>query len=189
MGVQEGRRGRRARRGGLGRGKRTGGAPNGSWPGFEAIKRNRSHVMVDNCWICRIAHRSGTAHIVREDNRLLAFLDRGPVRVGHTLIVSKEHFPYFDEAPAEVVSSIVLLGQKLAVAMKRLYRVPLVAFLFTGSDIAHIRAHVVPMWEKTDVTSRRYITEVRLTFQPLPCPPENELAATAAALREALASG
>ena len=144
--------------------------------------------MTGDCWICRIARNGGAAaHIVYEDDRLIAFLDRGPIRSGHTQIVSKEHFPYFDDAPAEVVSSIVLLGQKLAVVMKQLYRVPRVAFLFTGGDIAHVHAHVVPMVEKTDITSRRYIAEERLTFQSLPCPPENEMAETAAALREALA--
>ena len=33
-----------------------------------------------------------------------------------------------------------------------------VAFLFTGGDVAHVHAHVVPMQEKTDITSARYIT-------------------------------
>ena len=145
--------------------------------------------MADNCWICRIARDSASAHIVHEDDHLLAFLDRGPIRAGHTLIVSKEHFPYFDATPAEVVSSIVLLGQKLAVAMKRLYPVPRVAFLFTGGDIAHVHAHVVPMWEGTDITSRRYILEDQVTLRAPPCPPETELIATAAELRLALAGG
>jgi histidine triad (HIT) family protein len=145
--------------------------------------------MADDCWICRIAQGSAVAHVVREDDRLLAFLDRGPIRAGHTQIVSKQHFPYFDEAPAEIISSIVLLGQKLAVAMKRIYHVPRVAFLFTGGDIAHVHAHVLPMWEKTDITSRRYILEEQLTFRSLPCQPENELIATAAELRQALARG
>jgi len=40
----------------------------------------------------------------------------------------------------------------------------------------------------THITSRRYILEERLTFQQLPRPPENELIATAATLRKALAS-
>ena len=72
--------------------------------------------MADDCWICKPAHDGSEVHILPEDSRLLAFLDRGPIRAGHTQIVSKEHFPYLDEAPAEVVSSIVLLGQRLAVA-------------------------------------------------------------------------
>jgi hypothetical protein len=54
--------------------------------------------------------------------------------------------------------------------MKALYGVPRVAFLFTGGDHAH--AHVVPMHEKTDITSQRYIAEEKLTFAacrvPLP---------------------
>jgi len=49
------------------------------------------------------------------------------------------------------VASIAVVGQKLAAVMKRLYRVPRVALLFTGGDVAHVHAHVVPMHEKTDI--------------------------------------
>jgi histidine triad (HIT) family protein len=41
--------------------------------------------------------------------------------------------------------------------MKEVYGVERVAFLFTGGDVAHVHAHVVPMHHKTDVTSARYI--------------------------------
>jgi histidine triad (HIT) family protein len=30
----------------------------------------------------------------------VAFLDRGPIRTGHVQIIPRDHFPYFDEAPA-----------------------------------------------------------------------------------------
>jgi histidine triad (HIT) family protein len=59
--------------------------------------------------------------------------------------------------------------------MKNIYRVPRVAFLFTGGDIAHAHAHVVPMHEVTDITSRRYIVENQLTFCPPPCASPEEL--------------
>ena len=71
----------------------------------------------------------------------------------------KAHFPYFDDLPGDLASSIVVLGQKLATAMKRLYAVQRAAFLFTGGDVAHVHAHVVPMHRRTDITSRRYIAE------------------------------
>ena len=142
--------------------------------------------MSDECVLCRIAKREFTAHVIHEDDRLLAFLDRGAIRPGHTQIIPKEHFPYFDDAPADVVASIVLLGQKIAAGMKRLYAVPRVAFLFTGGDIPHVHAHVVPMHEKTDITSRRYIVEEKVTFRGLPPTAEKDLAATAADLRQAL---
>src|SRR5215211_3225241 len=138
-----------------------------------------AELMSESCPFCRIAERRLKAHVVYEDDRLLAFLDRGPIRPGHTQIMPKAHFPCFDEAPVDLVASIVGVGQQLATAMKRLYRVPRVAFLFTGGDIAHAHAHVVPMHEKSDITSRRYIVEGAVTFRAMPRAPEPELADTA----------
>ena len=143
--------------------------------------------MTTDCVFCRIARREIVAHIVHEDDRLIAFLDRGPIRPGHTQIVPRDHFPYFDEAPSDVICAIAHMGQKIARALKRLYRVPRVAFLFSGADIAHVHAHVVPMLEKTDITSRRYIVEDAVTFRAMPQASDVELASSAEALRMALA--
>lgn len=143
--------------------------------------------MTADCVFCRIARREIAAHIVHEDDRLVAFLDGGPIRPGHTQIVPRDHFPCFDEAPSDVVCAIAHTAQKIAKALKRLYRVPRVAFFFTGADIAHVHAHVVPMLEKTDITSRRYIVEDSVTFRAMPQASEAELASSGEALRAALA--
>jgi histidine triad (HIT) family protein len=155
--------------------------------GLREARGVRTDAMTADCIFCRIARHEIAAHIVHEDNRLIAFLDRGPIRPGHTQIVPRDHFPYFDEAPAAIVSSMTLLGQEIAAALKRQYRVPRVAFLFTGGDIAHVHAHVVPMHEKTDITSRRYIVEDTVTFRGMPQAADTELASVAEALRKALA--
>jgi histidine triad (HIT) family protein len=141
--------------------------------------------MTDPCVFCRIAKREFAAHVIHEDERILAFLDRGAIRPGHTQIIPKEHYAYFDDTPAEIITSIVLVAQQLATAMKQLYSVPRVAFLFTGGDVAHVHAHVVPMQEDTDITSRRYIEEENLTFRPLQPTPDVELAQTTIELRRA----
>jgi histidine triad (HIT) family protein len=143
--------------------------------------------MSPQCLFCRIGQREVAAHIVYEDERLIAFLDRGPIRPGHTQIMPRQHFAYFDDAPAELLAGIVTVGQQLARAMKQTLRVPRVAFLFTGGDIAHVHAHAVPIHEETDITSRRYIVEDNVTFRGLPSPSDRELARTAADLRRALA--
>ena len=143
--------------------------------------------MSPQCLFCRIGQREIEAHIVYEDERLIAFLDRGPIRPGHTQIMPRQHFPYFDDAPADLLAGIVTVGQQLARAMKQTLRVPRVAFLFTGGDIAHVHAHAVPIHEETDITSRRYIVEDNVTFRGLPSPSDRELARTAADLRRALA--
>jgi histidine triad (HIT) family protein len=143
--------------------------------------------MTTECLFCQISQREVAAHIVYEDERLLAFLERGPIRPGHTQIVPREHFPYFDDAPADLLAAIVTVGQKLARAMKKTLHVPRVAFLFTGGDIAHVHAHAVPIHDETDITSRRYIVEETVTFRCLPCANDRELARTAADLRRAMA--
>jgi histidine triad (HIT) family protein len=141
--------------------------------------------MANECLFCRIAMHEIDAHVVYEDELVLAFLDICPIRAGHTQIASKQHFPYFDDTPFDIVSSIVIVGQKLASAMKRVYRVPRVAFLFTGGDIPHVHAHVVPMHHETDITSGRYIVEKTVTFRSAPRVSDVDLARCASELRQA----
>jgi histidine triad (HIT) family protein len=140
------------------------------------------------CLFCRIATRAVAAHVVHEEPHVVAFLDIHPIRPGHVLIMPKQHFAYFEDMPSGIAASVLGLGQKLARAMKGIYRVPQVGFLFTGSDIAHVHAHVVPMREKTDLTSRQYIAEQTLTFRETPRMSDRELAETAAELGAALQS-
>jgi len=138
------------------------------------------------CLFCDIAQGRIGATVVLESDRLLAFLDIHPIRRGHVQIIPREHFICFDDLPTDVASEIVAVGQAIARVQKRLYKVDRVAFLFTGGDVAHAHAHVVPMVEKTDITSRRYIQEATLTFASTPRVSERDLEAVAAELRDAL---
>lgn len=138
------------------------------------------------CPFCRIARREIPAHIIYEDDYLVAFLDTGPIRPGHVQIIPRDHYPTFDELTAELASRIIILGQKLARILKANWEVTRAAFLFTGGDIAHAHAHVVPMVAATDITSRRYIAEEEITFRPIARASEDELGRVAFILREAL---
>ena len=141
-----------------------------------------------DCLFCRIVAGDVRSHVVYQDETLLAILDNCPIRPGHTLIVPKTHIPYFDDAPPEVATAIVLLGQKLAVALKQLYNVERVSFVCTGGDFSHLHAHVVPMHEKADITSRRYIVDDNITFRDLPPMANEELAKTALDVAKAMKS-
>jgi len=141
-----------------------------------------------SCLFCRIARGELTAHPVHEGERIFAFLDICPIRPGHLQIVPRAHYAYFDDLPADLAAEIVQLGQKLAAALKRTYGVKRVAFLFTGGDVPHAHAHVVPLVSPVDITSRRYIAEPKLTFRSTPRIADEELSATAATLRSQLAT-
>jgi histidine triad (HIT) family protein len=105
------------------------------------------------------------------------------VRPGHTLIIPKQHYPYYEDMPADLAGTILNLGQKLGRHMKRLYGVDRVGFAFTGIHVAHAHAHVIPMHHPQDVTSTQYIEQQDLTFKMPPQAAPDALAATAAQLR------
>ncbi|HEY4216857.1 MAG TPA: HIT family protein [Gemmatimonadaceae bacterium] len=110
-----------------------------------------------DCPFCGIAAQPNLAVPLYEDPDLVAFLDRGAIRPGHTQIITRQHVPTFDMLPPRLLNKLTGLGQQLARRMKEVYHVDRVAFLFTGGDVAHVHAHVVPMHAKTDITSARYI--------------------------------
>ena len=139
-----------------------------------------------NCVFCRIASGEIAAHLVHQDEMTVAFLDTHLIRPGHIQVIPREHHTYFDDMPVATAAHVVQIGQCVAIALKRVYGVPRVAFLFTGGDVSHAHAHFLPMHENTDVTWRRYIAEEHLTFQPLPTAPAEELAIIAEQLRSAL---
>lgn len=88
---------------------------------------------------------------------MVAFLDRSPIRGGHAQIITRDHVPTFEQLAPATAMRLLTLGQALARRMKVVYGVERVAFLFTGGDVAHVHAHVVPMHEGTDITSARYL--------------------------------
>ncbi|WP_173510097.1 HIT family protein [Sinorhizobium psoraleae] len=138
------------------------------------------------CPFCEMAQGRIRPSTIFESDRLLAFLDIYPIRRGHVQIIPRDHFIHFGDLPGDLAGEITALGQKIARAQKRIYRVERVAFLFTGGDIPHVHAHVVPMVEKTDITSRRYIKEETLTFAATPRATMDELSVVANELTSAL---
>ena len=142
--------------------------------------------MVTDCVFCRIAAGREPAEVICRDELVMVLTDICPIRPGHLLIIPHTHHPYFDDLPPTTASRIIHPAQRLAKAMKPLFGVPRVAFVFTGADHPHAHAHVVPTHDRTDVTSRRYIAEDKLTFRPAPRATAEELAGTASMIRSAL---
>ena len=79
------------------------------------------------------------------------------MRPGHTVIVPRSHVETFEQLAAPLANRILAVGQQLARRMKELYKVERVAFFFTGTDVAHAHAHVVPMHEKSDITTSQQL--------------------------------
>jgi len=108
------------------------------------------------CLFCRIVSKEVESVIVHEDDQAVIFLDIAPVRPGHAQVVPRAHFESFDELPPALLAHVMDLAQQLARRMKDVYGVPRVGLVFSGGDVAHAHAHVIPMHRKGDITSARY---------------------------------
>jgi histidine triad (HIT) family protein len=139
-----------------------------------------------NCLFCRIARQEMPSRIVHENEHVVAFLDIRPIRPGHVLVVPRAHYAYFDDLPADVMQQLMGVAQRLAPALRSSFAVERVGLLFTGVDIAHAHAHLVPMVDTTDLTSPRYIEEQQLTFRPAPLADAAQLDQSADLIRRAL---
>ena len=140
--------------------------------------------MSDTCLFCRIAAGESPAHIVHQDDEVVAFLDLHPIRPGHTLVIPKAHHVWFEDIPGPLAARVMDCSQILARRMKRLYRVERVAMFFTGIHVPHAHAHVVPMHEVHDVTSQAYLCEGLAGFSPPPSLPQDHMAAIARELSQ-----
>lgn len=141
----------------------------------------------ESCLFCGITAGSIPSYRIAESENLLAFLDIAPIRPGHVLIVPRAHHAYFDDLSPELAAEVVQLGQRVAKALKTIYGVGRVAFMFTGNDFAHAHAHLIPMVSSDDVTSRRYIAEEVVTYRQPPRLPAAEQQETAARIQAELA--
>ena len=135
--------------------------------------------MTHDCLFCRIAQGELPAHVVHEDDEIMAFLDLHPIRPGHALVIPKAHHVWFEDVPAPLAARVMECSQTLARRMKRLFGVERVAMFFTGIHVPHAHAHVVPMHEVHDVTSQAYLGEGLSGFSAPPPLPEERMAAIA----------
>ncbi len=71
-----------------------------------------------NCLFCDIAEGKIPCHKIYEDANFLAFLDIHPVNLGHTLIIPKTHAENLFKLPAETLTSVGPIVQKVSQAVK-----------------------------------------------------------------------
>jgi histidine triad (HIT) family protein len=134
-----------------------------------------------SCVFCEIARGALPAHVVWEDDRMLAFLDAQPLFAGHVLLIPREHVETMPDLPVAMAGP--LFGQACRIA-----QVVESALGAEGSFVAvnntvsqtvpHLHIHVVP---------RRRGDGLKGFFWPRHRQTSEQMAATAALLRAALA--
>ena len=104
------------------------------------------------CIFCEIVSGRTRASRVAENSLSLAFLDTGPLREGHSLVIPKRHAVEFNDATSEELAAVFQLGSEIARRQRQfLGSQGETLFLASGhageQSVFHLHLHVVPRVE------------------------------------------
>ncbi|HEX6938237.1 MAG TPA: HIT family protein [Longimicrobiales bacterium] len=109
--------------------------------------------MVDeSCIFCRIIAGEEMVSIVHEDDRAVAFMDIQPASPGHTLIVSREHYPTLFEVPDDLAAHCLAVAKRIAPGVRRAAGADAINIFSAngragGQDVLHFHLHLIPVCE------------------------------------------
>lgn len=97
----------------------------------------------------KIIAREIPAHIVYEDDQVLAFLDNQPVHLGHTLVIPKTGYVNLFELPPELFAHLATVTHKIAHAVRDVtdadgINIHMNNGAAAGQEVWHAHLHVVP---------------------------------------------
>ncbi|MDH3501810.1 MAG: HIT family protein [Nitrosopumilus sp.] len=117
------------------------------------------------CIFCDILSGKRDGHILYEDEHHIAFLDKYPIDVGHSLVIPKEHHERITDMDPVSVGALFTLVPKIASAI----------LSATGADafslgqnngraakqiIPHVHVHIIPRYNhKGTIWTKRLISD------------------------------
>jgi len=99
-----------------------------------------------DCIFCKIARKEIPAAIVFENDDVLAFLDINPVNKGHVLVIPKEHYETYFDAPDELLSEMAPIVKKVGKAVKKATGCDFCVVNVYGIDVPHLHIHIIPRY-------------------------------------------
>ena len=104
-----------------------------------------------DCLFCKIINKEIPAHIIYEDDEVVAFLDIHPCALGHTVIVPKIHVNNILDLPDEKIGSVFERVKKLTGLLEKVldpdgFTIGINHKEAAGQIINHLHIHIIPRW-------------------------------------------
>jgi len=105
--------------------------------------------MSERCLFCAIAAGRVPAHVVYEDDRVVAFLDIHPSAPGHTLIIPRAHVTRIEDLSPEDASALFTALHRLTKPIREAVEAEAATVGIndgpgSGQEVPHVHVHVIP---------------------------------------------
>lgn len=95
----------------------------------------------------KIIAREIPAHIVYEDDRCIAILDKFPKIPGQTLVIPKEPIDYFVDLPDDLYQHVFSVAKKIARALDHTFSAMRTCLVIEGLEVPHAHIRLYPITE------------------------------------------
>ncbi len=121
--------------------------------------------MDNNCIFCKIVKNEFDSYKLYEDNNFVVIFDKFPANLGHTLILTRNHYENFFELDEYVASELLVLAQKVSIALKDVTGCDGINILqnngkAAGQEVMHYHLHVIPRYDNDNVKINVGATEL-----------------------------
>lgn len=92
---------------------------------------------------------------VAETDNCYSFLDIGPLKEGHTLVIPKKEVDYLFDLDDDTYKELMLFAKKVAMAVKDAIPCKRVGVAVLGMEVPHAHIHLVPLDTEGDLDFRK----------------------------------
>ncbi|NTW61905.1 HIT domain-containing protein [Candidatus Saccharibacteria bacterium] len=93
----------------------------------------------------KIINREIPAHIIYEDDRVIAFLTIQPFATGHTLVVPKRHVDQIWDMDGDDYEYLWNVSKKIALHLRQVMNSSRIGVVIKGNEVPHVHIHLIPM--------------------------------------------
>ncbi|HUR49861.1 MAG TPA: HIT family protein [Acidimicrobiales bacterium] len=111
------------------------------------------HATAVSCVFCAVVAGDAEAHLVLDEEHVMAFLDRAPVFHGHVLVVPRPHFQTLPDLPLELLGDLFEAVRRVAGAIEAASGLGAHGSFVAinnrvSQSVPHLHVHVVPRHRK-----------------------------------------
>ena len=99
----------------------------------------------------KIVNKEIPCHLIKEDDRFMAFLDVMPLVEGHVLVIPKQEVDYIFDLEPELLGDLMRFAHTIAPAIKKAIPCKRVGVAVIGLEVPHAHVHLVPMNRMLDI--------------------------------------
>ena len=99
----------------------------------------------------KIVRKEIPSYKVHENDKFYAFLDKNPLKKGHTLVIPKNEIDYIFDLESDEYQNLWSFAKIVANGMQKVIDCKRISIVVMGLEVPHAHIHLVPLDNMNDI--------------------------------------